>query len=88
MQFGEEVKGSNTDPNADGLTQATAFAFPYPATAAAKLWFKVTVVVGGTRSDASGIYGPIIMGEQPRWPGHACSHHTCLATAGAACSHQ
>lgn len=70
LQFGEEVKGSNTDPSADGKTPATAFVFAYPYTTAAKLWFKVTVVVGGTRSDASGIYGPVIMGEQQ---GPSCS---------------
>ena len=71
-QFGEEVKGSNTDPNADGKTPATAFVFDYPYTSAAKLWFKVTVVVGGTRSDASGIYGPVIMGEQHGPSGCGC----------------
>ena len=65
-QFGEEVRGSNTANGANGLSLATAFAFNYPYTAAAKLWFKVTVVVGGTRSDASPIYGPIIMGALRR----------------------
>lgn len=58
------MRGSNTASGANGLSLATAFAFPYPSTAAAKLWFTVTVVVGGTRSPASPIYGPIIMGEQ------------------------
>ncbi|PRW20837.1 Ig-like domain repeat [Chlorella sorokiniana] len=61
-KYGEEVRGSNTASGANGLSLATAFAFPYPSTAAAKLWFTVTVVVGGTRSPASPIYGPIIMG--------------------------
>ena len=62
-QFGEEVRGNNTRAGADGKAQATAFVFPYPYTTAAKLWFKVTVVVGGTRSPASATYGPIIVGE-------------------------
>ena len=61
-QFGEEVRGNNTASNADGKTPASAFVFPYPYTGAAKLWFTVTVVVGGTRSSASPIYGPVIMG--------------------------
>ncbi len=63
LQFGEEVRGNNSRSGADGLSFATAFVFPYPFTAAAKLWFKVTVVVGGTRSPASGLYGPIVVGE-------------------------
>ena len=56
------MRGNNTAAGADGKTPATAFVFPYPYTGPAKLWFKVTVVVGGTRSSASDIYGPIIMG--------------------------
>ena len=56
------MRGNNTRSGADGKTQATAFVFPYPYTAAAKLWFKVTVVVGGTRSAASATRGPVIMG--------------------------
>ena len=61
-QFGEEVRGNNTRSGADGKAQATAFVFPSPYTTAAKLWFKVTVVVGGTRSAASEAKGPVIMG--------------------------
>lgn len=60
------MRGNNTAAGADGKTPATAFVFPYPYTGPAKLWFKVTVVVGGTRSSASDIYGPIIMGALRR----------------------
>ncbi|PRW20946.1 fibronectin type III domain-containing [Chlorella sorokiniana] len=59
---GEKVRGNNSRTGADGKSNSSAFAFPYPYTAAAKLWFKVTVVVGGTRSAASAIYGPIVVG--------------------------
>ena len=72
------MRGSNTAAGANGLSLATAFAFPYPYTAAAKLWFKITVVVGGTRSDASPIYGPVIMGAlRPGHVGCMCGR-TCL----------
>ena len=47
------MRGNNTASNADGKSEVSAFVFPYPYTAAAKLWFKVTAVMGGTRSDAS-----------------------------------
>ena len=67
------MKGSNTASGADGTTPDTAFVFAYPYTAAAKLWFKITVVVGGTRSGASDIYGPVIMGACRRCVGCCCS---------------
>ena len=50
-QVGSEVRGNNTAAGADGKERA--FVFRYPYTSAAELWFKVTVVVGSTRSDAS-----------------------------------
>ena len=83
-QFGEEVRGSNTATGADGLSLATAFAFPYPYTTAAKLWFKVTVVVGGTRSDASPIYGPIIMGALMH--AHVVALLWCMVAGAGMCS--
>lgn len=55
-QVGNEVRGNNTAEGADGKSQASAFVFPYPYTTAAKLWFKVTVVTGGTRSPASQLF--------------------------------
>ena len=56
------MRGNNSRSGADGKANASAFVFPYPYTAAAKLWFRVTVVVGGTRSGQSDLYGPIVVG--------------------------
>lgn len=56
------MRGSNTASGADGKAPDTAFAFAYPYPGPAKLWFRVTVVSGGTRSDASEVYGPVVMG--------------------------
>lgn len=53
MQVGSEVRGNNSRSGADGKSQDKAFVFRYPYASAAELWFKVTVVVGTTRSDAS-----------------------------------
>ena len=55
------MRGNNTDETADG--KSTAFVFPYNFTAAAELYFTVTVVVGGTRSPPSNVKGPIVVGE-------------------------
>ena len=62
VQVGNEVRGNNTADGADG-TDGKAFVFPYPFTTGAQLYFTVTVVVGGTRSGASLVYGPIVVGE-------------------------
>ena len=62
-QVGNEVRGNNTAEGADGKSQASAFVFPYPFTTGAQLYFTVTVVVGGTRSEASLVFGPIVVGE-------------------------
>lgn len=63
VQVGSEVRGNNTAADADG-TAAKPFVFPYPYTSAATLWFKVTVVVGTTRSDASELSSAgVVVGE-------------------------
>lgn len=57
------MRGNNTADGADGKAEASAFVFPYPFTAGAELYFRVTVVVGGTRSPASEKWGPVVVGE-------------------------
>ena len=61
--MGSEVRGNNTADGADGKTVETAFAFAYPYTAAAELYFTVSVVVGNTRSNASAVSTAVVVGE-------------------------
>ena len=63
LQVGSEVRGNNTADGADGKQASSAFAFPYPYTTGAQLYFTVAVVVGTTRSNASLVYGPVVVGE-------------------------
>ncbi|PRW20918.1 fibronectin type III domain-containing [Chlorella sorokiniana] len=61
-KVGSEVRGNNTADGADGKQASSAFAFPYPYTTGAQLYFTVAVVVGTTRSNASLVYGPVVVG--------------------------
>lgn len=62
LQVGSEVRGNNSAAGADGKTADTAFAFPYPYTSAAQLYFTVSVVVGTTRSNASALSDAVVVG--------------------------
>lgn len=57
------MRGNNTADGADGKAAASAYVFHYPFTTGAQLYFRVTVVVGGTRSDPSEKWGPVVVGE-------------------------